>query len=334
MWTLVVKNLTSRTTEEDLKLMFLKHNREVVDVCMRRWNGRKKPYAFVRFYEERDAEDVLSLGGWIQDGQDLKVEWAYGQGKGGEGECSSRDHSISRSSSGSSDKISLRSRSRSRSPIRIFRQVEQSSQEVSYVGTVDAFKSEKMDQAEITEIVRERKELETKLKEKTAALQQEVMGKAKLQETIVHLKVSGRKFRSNSEVAESKCWKLLEETKALKAANCLLDRQNKNHIIEHEELKAKNSELTKMQELTQEHEVVELLQVKIEDLKVENTKLKNTAVMCPNIGCSHTMSVGELGAHRLGCSSRLVPCPSVNCTMKATILNMKSHLGKVSKKKT
>ena len=134
MWTLIVKNLTSRTTEEDLKLMFLKHNREVVDVCIKRWNGGQKNLAFVRFYEERDAEDVISLGGWIQDGQILKVEWGNGQGKGGQGEGSSRDRSKSRSSSGSSGKISLRSRSRSRSPIRIFRQVDQSSQDVSYIG--------------------------------------------------------------------------------------------------------------------------------------------------------------------------------------------------------
>ena len=326
MWTLIVKNLTSRTTEEDLKLMFLKHNREVVDVCIKNGKGGKKHFAFVRFYEERDAEDVLSLGGWIQDGQDLKVEWANGQGKIGEGECHSGDRSISRSSSGSSDGISLRSRSRSRSPIRIFRQVEQSSQEVSYVGTGDTFKSEEMDQSEITEIVVAREELETKLKDKTAALEQELMEKAKLQETIDQLKTLGRKFRSKSESAESHNLKLIRQKKALEASHHVLDTKNRDLILEHEGLKEKYSELKKMQEQSQEDEVVKLLQVKIEDLKVENTKLKNTAVVCPNIGCSQTLFVGELGAHILGCSSRLVPCPSVNCTMKATLLNMKSHI--------
>lgn len=326
MWTLIVKNLTSRTTEEDLKLMFLKHNREVVDVCIKRWNGGQKNLAFVRFYEERDAEDVISLGGWIQDGQILKVEWGNGQGKGGQGEGSSRDRSKSRSSSGSSGKISLRSRSCSRSPIRIFRQVDQSSQDVSYIGTEDAFKSEKMDQAENTEIVVEREELEAKLKDKTLALQQELKEKTKLHKTIDQLKILGRKFRSRSEAAESKNLKLIQQTNILEASHCVLDSKNKDLILENEGLKAKYSEIVKMQELSQEDEVVKLLQVKIEDLKVENTRLKNTAVMCPNIGCPQTLSVGELGAHSLGCSSRLVPCPSVNCTMRATIINMKSHI--------
>ncbi|BFZ02856.1 hypothetical protein BsWGS_05895 [Bradybaena similaris] len=138
MVSLKVDNLTYRTTPEDLRRAFEKYG-DVGDVYIPRdrFTRESRGFAFVRFYDKRDAEDAMdSMDGALLDGREVRCQMArYGRpsepyrrgpsrrgysGGGGGGRRRSRSRSPrrrssrrSRSRSGSSRSAS-RSRSRSR----------------------------------------------------------------------------------------------------------------------------------------------------------------------------------------------------------------------------
>lgn len=137
MTSLKVDNLTYRTTPEDLRRTFEKYG-DVGDVYIPRdrFTRESRGFAFVRFYDKRDADDAMdSLDGALLDGRELRVQFAkYGRpsdppyrrssgggGGGGSGRRSGRrSNSRSRSRSRSRDRRRGRysrsySRSRSRS---------------------------------------------------------------------------------------------------------------------------------------------------------------------------------------------------------------------------
>ena len=82
MVSLKVDNLTYRTTPEDLRRAFEKYG-EVGDVYIPRdrFSRESRGFAFVRYYDKRDAEDAMdSLDGAIMDGRELRVQMAkYGR---------------------------------------------------------------------------------------------------------------------------------------------------------------------------------------------------------------------------------------------------------------
>ena len=82
MTSLKVDNLTYRTTPEDLRRAFDKYG-DVGDVYIPRdrFTRESRGFAFVRFYDKRDAEDALdSMDGAIMDGRELRVQMArYGR---------------------------------------------------------------------------------------------------------------------------------------------------------------------------------------------------------------------------------------------------------------
>lgn len=82
MSSLKVDNLTYRTTPEDLRRAFDKYG-DVGDVYIPRdrFTRESRGFAFVRFYDKRDAEDALdSMDGAIMDGRELRVQMArYGR---------------------------------------------------------------------------------------------------------------------------------------------------------------------------------------------------------------------------------------------------------------
>jgi len=119
MISLKVDNLTYRTTPEDLRRVFERCG-EVGDIYIPRdrHTRESRGFAFVRFYDKRDAEDALKeMDGRILDGRELRVQMArYGrptspQRRGGGG---GRDRRRSHSRGRKSDKDS-RSRSNSKS---------------------------------------------------------------------------------------------------------------------------------------------------------------------------------------------------------------------------
>ncbi|PRD31757.1 UNVERIFIED_CONTAM: Serine/arginine-rich splicing factor 2 [Trichonephila clavipes] len=117
MTSLKVDNLTYRTTPEDLKRVFEKYG-DVGDVYIPRhpYTRESRGFAFVRFFENRDAEDAMdSLDGYILDGRELRVQMArYGRpGDPRRGSRSRRRRSRSRSRSRSRRRSYSRSRSRS-----------------------------------------------------------------------------------------------------------------------------------------------------------------------------------------------------------------------------
>ncbi|CAG0880907.1 unnamed protein product [Darwinula stevensoni] len=82
MYSLKVDNLTYRTTPEDLKRAFERYG-DVGDVYIPRdrFTKESRGFAFVRFYDRRDAEDAMdSMDGKIMDGRELRVQMAkYGR---------------------------------------------------------------------------------------------------------------------------------------------------------------------------------------------------------------------------------------------------------------
>lgn len=82
MVSLKVDNLTYRTTSDMLKRVFEKYG-EVGDVYIPRdpYKQESRGFAFVRFYDERDADDAIdAMDGAILDGRELRVQHArYGR---------------------------------------------------------------------------------------------------------------------------------------------------------------------------------------------------------------------------------------------------------------
>ncbi|XP_018910517.1 serine/arginine-rich splicing factor 2 isoform X2 [Bemisia tabaci] len=128
MVSLKVDNLTYRTTPEDLRRVFERCG-EVGDIYIPRdrYSRESRGFAFVRFYDKRDAEDALdAMDGRLLDGRELRVQMArYGRPSSpyrhrrgrrsrSRGRRYSRSHSGSRSRS--SDSKSSRGKSRSKSP--------------------------------------------------------------------------------------------------------------------------------------------------------------------------------------------------------------------------
>ncbi|XP_072029053.1 serine/arginine-rich splicing factor 2-like [Amphiura filiformis] len=82
MTSLKVDNLTFRTTPEELRKAFDKYG-EVGDVYIPRdrFTKQSRGFAFIRFYDRRDAEDAMDyMDGKDLDGRELKVQLArYGR---------------------------------------------------------------------------------------------------------------------------------------------------------------------------------------------------------------------------------------------------------------
>lgn len=82
MTSLKVDNLTYRTTIGDLERVFSKYG-DLGDVYIPRdrYKQESRGFAFVRFYERRDAEDAMdALHGKIIDGREIRVQMAkYGR---------------------------------------------------------------------------------------------------------------------------------------------------------------------------------------------------------------------------------------------------------------
>ncbi|XP_059472725.1 serine/arginine-rich splicing factor 2 isoform X3 [Neocloeon triangulifer] len=103
MVSLKVDNLTYRTTPEDLRRVFEKYG-EVGDIYIPRdrFSRESRGFAFVRFYDKRDAEDALdAMDGRILDGRELRVQMARSRSR-----SRSRRRSYSRSRSRSDSKSS------------------------------------------------------------------------------------------------------------------------------------------------------------------------------------------------------------------------------------
>ena len=82
MVSLKVDNLTYRTTPEDLRRAFEKYG-DVGDVYIPRdrFSRESRGFAFVRFFDRRDAEDAMdSMDGAILDGREVRCQMArYGR---------------------------------------------------------------------------------------------------------------------------------------------------------------------------------------------------------------------------------------------------------------
>ncbi|EFA09307.2 Serine/arginine-rich splicing factor 2-like Protein [Tribolium castaneum] len=82
MVSLKVDNLTYRTTPEDLRRVFERCG-DVGDIYIPRdrFTRESRGFAFVRFYDKRDAEDALdAMDGRMLDGRELRVQMArYGR---------------------------------------------------------------------------------------------------------------------------------------------------------------------------------------------------------------------------------------------------------------
>ncbi|XP_002161458.1 serine/arginine-rich splicing factor 2 isoform X1 [Hydra vulgaris] len=82
MVSLKVDNLTYRTSMEDLERYFKKYG-ELGDIYIPRDRNthESRGFAFVRYYEERDAEDAMdSMDGKVIDGREIRVAMArYGR---------------------------------------------------------------------------------------------------------------------------------------------------------------------------------------------------------------------------------------------------------------
>lgn len=138
MISLKVDNLTYRTTPDDLRRVFERCG-EVGDIYIPRdrHTRESRGFAFVRFYDKRDAQDALdAMDGRMLDGRELRVQMArygrptspargsgggggrrYGGGRGERGRSRDRHRRRSRSAErprGGPRRSYSRSRSRSR----------------------------------------------------------------------------------------------------------------------------------------------------------------------------------------------------------------------------
>lgn len=82
MVSLKVDNLSYRITPEDLKPIFERYG-DVGDIYIPRdrFTKESRGFAFVRFYDRRDAEDAMDrLDGYVLDGREMRVQTArYGR---------------------------------------------------------------------------------------------------------------------------------------------------------------------------------------------------------------------------------------------------------------
>lgn len=121
MVSLKVDNLTYRTTPDDLRRVFERCG-EVGDIYIPRdrHTRESRGFAFVRFFDKRDAQDALdAMDGRMLDGRELRVQMArYGRPtspqRGGGGGGGGRRYGGGRERGRSRD----RHRRRSRSPDR------------------------------------------------------------------------------------------------------------------------------------------------------------------------------------------------------------------------
>jgi len=121
MTSLRVGNLPFRAHQEDLLPLFEKYG-DVGDIYLpvERGSGRSRGFAFVRYYDKRDAEDALdALNGRTYDGRDLRITIDAGRPAGGGGgrdfgRRRSRSRSYERRRSRSDSRDRRRSRSRDR----------------------------------------------------------------------------------------------------------------------------------------------------------------------------------------------------------------------------
>ena len=78
MISLKVDNLSFRMTPDDLRPIFEKYG-EVGDIYIPRdrYSKESRGFAFVRYYDRRDAEDAMDrLDGYVMDGRDMRVQLA------------------------------------------------------------------------------------------------------------------------------------------------------------------------------------------------------------------------------------------------------------------
>lgn len=82
MVSLKVDNLSYRITPEELKPIF-EHYGDVGDIYIPRdrFTKESRGFAFVRFYDRRDAEDAMDkMDGYVLDGREMRVQTArYGR---------------------------------------------------------------------------------------------------------------------------------------------------------------------------------------------------------------------------------------------------------------
>ncbi|XP_062705823.1 serine/arginine-rich splicing factor 2 [Aedes albopictus] len=118
MISLKVDNLTYRTTPDDLRRVFERCG-EVGDIYIPRdrHTRESRGFAFVRFYDKRDAQDALdAMDGRMLDGRELRVQMArYGRptspARGGGGGGGGRRYGGGRERGRSRDRHRRRSRS-------------------------------------------------------------------------------------------------------------------------------------------------------------------------------------------------------------------------------
>ncbi|XP_060522486.1 serine/arginine-rich splicing factor 2 [Cylas formicarius] len=133
MVSLKVDNLTYRTTPEDLRRVFERCG-EVGDIYIPRdrFTRESRGFAFVRFYDKRDAEDALdAMDGRMLDGRELRVQMArYGRPTSPHRRYRGRRRSSSRTRSRRSrSRRRSASRSRSRSGSKSSRAASRSSRD-------------------------------------------------------------------------------------------------------------------------------------------------------------------------------------------------------------
>merc|ERR1712004_448577 len=118
MVSLKVDNLTYRTSADDIEYLFEKYGK-TGDVFSPKdkFTRESRGFAFVRFYDKRDAEDAMdALDGRMYDGRDLRIQMAkYGRPEPSERFGGGRGRSRSRGGKDRSRSKESRSRSRSRS---------------------------------------------------------------------------------------------------------------------------------------------------------------------------------------------------------------------------